>query len=229
MRTWVKICGLSTPETVDAAVAAGADAVGFVFASGSPRTVDAATARGLRVRVPDGVETVGVFRGQSRDDVLDLARASGVSTVQLHGDESPDDVAGVRDAGFRVVRAVSASRYATESEEARAAFGEDDLLLDAVDPGAGAVFDVSPLLASPPAREWLLAGGLTPDNVGGLLASLRPVGAVGVDVSSGVESTRGVKDARLIAEFVAAARAAEPGQVAARADVGGICAAREAG
>ncbi|NIJ05833.1 phosphoribosylanthranilate isomerase [Frigoribacterium faeni] len=206
MRTWVKICGLSTPETVDAAVAAGADAVGFVLAPGSPRTVGPATVRELRARVPEGIETVGVFRGQGVGEVLDLARASSISTVQLHGDESLDDVAAVQAAGFRVIRAVSAARYAGEAEEARAAFREDALLLDAVEPGAGAVFDARPLLAAPPARDWLLAGGLTPDTVGELLASLRSVGAVGVDVSSGVESSRGVKDVGLIAEFVAAAR-----------------------
>jgi phosphoribosylanthranilate isomerase len=208
MSTWVKICGLSTPETVDAAVAAGTDAVGFVFAPGSPRTVDAETARALVARVPEGVETVGVFRGQHVEAVLELARASGVSTVQLHGDETAADVAAVQAAGFRVIRAVSASRYAAETEEERAGFGEDALLLDAVDPGAGAVFDAAPLLAAPPTRPWLLAGGLTPDTVAALLGSLRPVGGVGVDVSSGVESSRGVKDARLIADFVAAARTA---------------------
>ena len=206
MSTWVKICGLSTPETVDVAVAAGADAVGFVFAPGSPRTVDAATARPLVARVPEGVETVGVFRGQGVAAVLELARASGVSTVQLHGDETPADVAAVQAAGFRVIRAVSASRYASETEEERVAFGEDALLLDAVDPGAGAVFDAAPLLSSPPSRPWLLAGGLTPSNVAGLLGSLRTSGAVGVDVSSGVEASRGVKDVALIADFVAAAR-----------------------
>lgn len=207
MRTWVKICGLSTPETVDAAVEAGADAVGFVFAAGSPRTIDPETARGLVARVPAGVETVGVFRGQGIETVLESARASSVSTVQLHGDETPADVATAHAAGFRVIRAVSAAVYAAEPEEARVAFREDALLLDAIDPGAGATFDVGPLLSAPPAWEWLLAGGLTPDNVAELLAGLRPLGAVGVDVSSGVESSRGVKSVDLIRAFVEAARA----------------------
>ncbi|MBD8540092.1 phosphoribosylanthranilate isomerase [Frigoribacterium sp. CFBP 8751] len=206
MRTWVKICGLSTPETVDAAVEAGADAVGFVFAAGSPRTIDPESARELAARVPEGVETVGVFRGQGIGTVLDLARASSVSTVQLHGDETPADVAAVHAEGFRVIRAVSAAVYAAEPEEARVAFREDALLLDAIDPGAGAVFDAAPLQVTPPTREWLLAGGLTPDTVAGLLAGLRPIGAVGVDVSSGVESSRGVKSVDLIRAFVDAAR-----------------------
>jgi len=206
MHTWVKICGLSTPETVDVAVEAGADAVGFVFAAGSPRTVDPETARALVERVPAGVETVGVFRGQGIETVLEVARASSVSTVQLHGDETAADVARAHDAGFRVIRAVSAAAFAAEPEEARVAFAEDALLLDAVDPGAGSTFDAGPLFAAPPARDWLLAGGLTPDNVAELLAGLRPIGAVGVDVSSGVESSRGMKDGGLIRAFVAATK-----------------------
>jgi phosphoribosylanthranilate isomerase len=204
MRTWVKICGLSTPETVDAAVEAGADAVGFVLAEGSPRTVDAATVRELAGRVPQGVEAVGVFRGQEIGRVIELARASGLTTVQLHGDESPLDVAAAHAAGLRVLRAVDVATYAAESEEARVAFAEDALLIDAVTPGAGATFDATPLLAAPPHREWVLAGGLHPENVAARVAELRPAG---VDVSSGVESSRGVKSVPLIRAFVAAARA----------------------
>ena len=207
MRTWVKICGLSTPETVDAAVEAGADAVGFVLAEGSPRTVDAATVRELAARVPAHVEAVGVFRGQGVERVIELARASGLSTVQLHGDESPTDVAAAHAAGLRVVRAVDVATYAAEPEEARVAFREDLLLIDAVTPGAGAVFDGRPLLDAPPHREWLLAGGLDPENVAARLAELQPAG---VDVSSGVESSRGVKSVALIREFVAAARSGDP-------------------
>ncbi|MET4053249.1 phosphoribosylanthranilate isomerase [Frigoribacterium sp. PvP054] len=203
MSVWVKICGLSTPETVDAAVRAGVDAVGFVLAPGSPRTIDAEVARTLVARVPDGVETVGVFRGQAIGRVLELARASSVSTVQLHGDETPADVAAVKAAGFRVIRAVSAADYAAEAQEARAAFDEDRLLVDAAVPGSGTAFDPAPLLASPPPGEWLLAGGLDSETVAERVAALHPTG---VDVSSGVESSRGVKDVGLIEAFVTAAR-----------------------
>jgi phosphoribosylanthranilate isomerase len=205
MSTWVKICGLTTVDAVEASVEAGADAVGFVLAAGSPRTLDAADARLLVEQAASRVETVGVFRGQPVDEVLELAARSGVDTVQLHGDESPSDVAAVRAAGFRVIRAVDAVSYAAESEEARVAFSEDVLLIDAVAPGAGATFDAAPLLAAPPRRDWILAGGLTPGNVAGLVDELGPAG---VDVSSGVESSRGVKDLGLIAAFVAAARRA---------------------
>ena len=208
MSIWVKICGLSTPTTVEAAVRAGADAVGFVLAPGGPRTVDAQTARDLAASVGDRVETVGVFRDQPTEEVLELARTAGVSTVQLHGSESPADVAAVRAAGFRVIRAVDAAAHADEGDERRAAFREDALLLDAAVPGAGATFDVAHVLAAPPRGDWLLAGGLTPANVAGRVAALRAAGArvVGVDVSSGVESSRGVKSVELIDAFVAAAR-----------------------
>ncbi|GAA0965599.1 phosphoribosylanthranilate isomerase [Frigoribacterium faeni] len=203
MSIWVKICGLTTVDAVETSVAAGADAVGFVLAPGSPRTLDAPSARRLAERVPPTVETVGVFRGQPLGEVLDLAVRSGVRSVQLHGDETPSDVAAARAAGFRVIRAVDAGAYAAEPEEARVAFAEDALLIDAADPGAGATFDAAPLLAAPPHRPWILAGGLAPDNVERLVGELGPVG---VDVSSGVESSRGVKDLGLIREFVAAAR-----------------------
>ncbi|MCU1527556.1 MAG: phosphoribosylanthranilate isomerase [Frondihabitans sp.] len=203
--TWVKVCGLSTPETVDAAVDAGADAVGFVFAPGSPRTVEPSIVRRLIARVPAGVETVGVFRGQGADHVVAVAREAEVATVQLHGREDPSVFASVRAAGFGLIRALSASDYLSESKDARGRFGEVRHLLDAPDPGLGVMFESSGLLASPPARGWVLAGGLTPTNVALLLETLAPSG---VDVSSGVERSRGVKDSGLIRDFVAAARAA---------------------
>lgn len=202
---WIKICGLSTSGAVETAVEAGADAVGFVFAPGSPRTVSAETARVLIERVPKGVETVGVFRGQGIDEILRLARDAGVATVQLHGDEGPGVFDAVRAAGFPVIRAVSAATFAAESQDATAGYGETRLLLDAPDPGAGSTFAESTLAGSMPPAGWVLAGGLTPENVARLTEALAPAG---VDVSSGVESSRGVKDAGLIRAFVEAARAA---------------------
>ncbi|BDZ48197.1 N-(5'-phosphoribosyl)anthranilate isomerase [Frondihabitans sucicola] len=200
---WIKICGLSTPETLDAAVTAGADATGFVFAPGSPRLVDAAHARELVARVPEGVETVGVFRDQPLDDVLRLARAAGVRTVQLHGHEDPAYFEAVRRAGFPVIRAISADTFVRESQDHAGSFGEARLLLDAPDPGAGATFAESTLAGSPLPLGWILAGGLTPENVVRLTKTLAPSG---VDVSSGVESSRGVKSPDAIRAFVSAAR-----------------------
>ncbi|UNK47683.1 phosphoribosylanthranilate isomerase [Arthrobacter sulfonylureivorans] len=201
--TYVKICGLRTPEAVAAAVDAGADAVGFVFAPGGPRTVSATLARSLGEAVPAGVETVGVFRNQPIGEVIETARAAAVTTVQLHGDEPLADIRMLEGAGFRTLRAFSADAYSALPADEKAGWETGRILLDAVEPGAGVTFDASAIQAQPPRGFWLLAGGLTPANVGTLIATLRPNG---VDVSSGVESSRGVKDIGLIRDFVHAAK-----------------------
>lgn len=202
---YVKICGLSTPGTVAAAVEAGADALGFIFAPGSVRTVEPGVVRQLINDVPATVETVGVFRNQPLDVVLSTAAAAGVSTVQLHGEEPLADIRAAQEAGYRTLRAFSAPRYAALSSAGRAEWARERILLDAVDPGAGETFDPSVLAGRAPGGFWLLAGGLTVDNVAALLNSS---GATGADVSSGVESRRGVKDTGLIRAFIAAARSA---------------------
>ncbi|MBP1301354.1 MULTISPECIES: phosphoribosylanthranilate isomerase [unclassified Curtobacterium] len=199
---WIKICGLSTPETVDAAVDAGADAVGFVFAAGSPRTVTADLAKELVERVPDGIDAVGVFRDQPIDEVVGIASEVGLTTLQLHGRESASDFARARDAGFFTIRAVSADDYLRETAEQRAAFDHDLLLLDAAVPGSGTLVDPA-ALADRVDEAWILAGGLTPANV---VAAVQALDPDGVDVSSGVESERGVKDAAKIRSFVEAVR-----------------------
>lgn len=200
---YIKICGLSTPATVEAAVEAGANAVGFVFAPGSPRTVDPELARTLVARVPADVETVGVFRNQPLDQVIDLAKRAGVGTVQLHGDEPYADVQALREQGFATLRALSFDDYRALAPAERERWEAERILLDAVEPGAGVTFDASELLAAPPAGTWILAGGLNPGNVAHLVQTLQPAG---VDVSSGVESSRGTKDVGLIKAFIAAAR-----------------------
>ncbi|MDA5279028.1 phosphoribosylanthranilate isomerase [Streptomyces sp. NPDC054904] len=194
---FVKICGLKTARDVDVAVAAGADAVGFVFAPGSPRTVDAATARALAAEVPDGVLTVGVFRGQSVGEVRRLTEESGVRAVQLHGDEGPEYYEELRAPGRTLVRATA------EHVERCGELGEDLLLLDAPDPGSGKPWNWGSAEFTAPEGRWLLAGGLTPANVREAVAA---TGAWGVDVSSGVERERGVKSPELIRAFVEAAR-----------------------
>jgi len=200
---YIKICGLQTAETVDAAVQAGAHAVGFVFAPGSPRTVSAAMAAQLGREVPRDIETVGVFRNQPLDEVLATARAAELSTVQLHGNETLADTARLREEGFSTLRAFSAECYNALDPAEKLAWESERILLDAVEPGAGVAFDAGLLGGGAPNGFWLLAGGLNPGNVGALVASLRPNG---VDVSSGVESSRGVKDAGLIRAFIDAAR-----------------------
>jgi phosphoribosylanthranilate isomerase len=209
-RMFVKICGLREPVTVAAAIDAGADAVGFVFAPGSPRTVDPATVRELVQAVPvatqnGGVQTVGVFRRQPLDEVVRVAMAAGVSTIQLHGDEPVAELDRLRELGFDTIRALSLDEYLSALASDPSGVRRHRLLVDAPVPGAGEPFDTTALSAHPPHGEWLLAGGLHPGNVAALITEARPAG---VDVSSGVESSRGVKDAALIAAFVAAARAA---------------------
>ncbi|WP_328299481.1 phosphoribosylanthranilate isomerase [Streptomyces sp. NBC_00435] len=194
---FIKICGLRTAHDVDVAVAAGADAVGFVFAPGSPRTVDAATARGLVAGVPEGVLTVGVFRGQSVEEVRRFTEESGVLAVQLHGEEGPEDFAALRAEGRTLLRATA------EHVKRCGEYGEDLLLIDAPDPGSGKPWNWGSAEFAAPGGRWLLAGGLTPGNV---REALGVTGAWGVDVSSGVESERGVKSPDLIRAFIAAAR-----------------------
>ncbi|GHG51211.1 phosphoribosylanthranilate isomerase [Streptomyces griseocarneus] len=198
---FIKICGLRTEGDVDTAVGAGADAIGFVFAD-SPRTVDAETARRLALRVPENVLTVGVFRGQPVEEVRALALASGVRAVQLHGDEGREHYDALRPQGWTLIRATSSQGRTPRCGE----LGEDLLLLDAPAPGAGVPWNWGAEGFTPPAGRWLLAGGLTPRNVG---EAVRTTAPWGVDVSSGVESRRGVKDPALIRSFVEAVRAAE--------------------
>lgn len=197
---FVKICGLKTEQDVDTAVEAGADAIGFVF-SASPRRVDAATATRLSRRVPEHVLTVGVFREETLDDVRSLATESGIRAVQLHGPEDRAYYDDLATGGWTLIRAAAFGDSVPRCGE----FGEDMLLLDAPVPGSGIAWDWAGKPLAADGEKWLLAGGLTPENVRDAVAATRPWG---VDVSSGVEQSRGVKDPTLIAEFVEAARAA---------------------
>lgn len=195
MSPFVKICGLRTPADVTATVAAGADAVGFVFAT-SPRQIDAKTAREL-VEFAGDLLTVGVFKDMPAAEVRDIATAAGVGAVQLHGDYPKDTFTAVADPAWQLIRAVSYS-----APDLRVgAYGEDILLVDAPKAGAGRSWDYRAVAGL--SGQWLLAGGLTPDTVAEAQSTANPWG---VDVSSGVESSRGVKDATLIAQFVAAAK-----------------------
>jgi len=199
--TWVKICGLRSRDAVDAAVESGADAIGFVFAAGSPRFIEPAEAAELVASIPSTVETVAVVRDQPIESVIGWARVAGVTTVQLHGSEPGSDAQRLRDAGFAVIRAISIDDYRQRASE----LAGDRLLIDAIEPGAGLRFDDSLLLDAPPTAPWILAGGLDPDSVAGAIVALKPTG---VDVSSGVESSRGVKSPELIRAFVSAAKTA---------------------
>ncbi len=203
MGVWVKICGITRPEDALAAVEAGADAVGFVFAQ-SPRRVEAPLVREIVSRLPDAVEKVGVFVDAPLEELIRTAAAAGLTAVQLHGSETPEYVEAIE--GMRVIKALRvASR---EDIDAAGRYRGISILLDTASRrrlgGTGETFDWS--LAAPLAaeRSVILAGGLRPANVAEALRAVRPAG---VDVSSGVESAPGIKNREKVREFVRIVRA----------------------
>lgn len=195
---YVKVCGLRKPAEVEAAVAGGASAVGFVLTK-SPRRLSPAEARPLAALLPPGVAKVAVFRGEPVDEVRRAAAEAGADTVQLHGGEPPEAFAALRADGFRLIRATSP---ASGHPLSAGAYGEDVLIIDSPRPGSGERWSPDSL-PERPVGAWVLSGGLSPDNVVDAVTALRPWG---VDVSSGVESSRGVKDVGLIEEFLGAVR-----------------------
>ena len=197
----MKICGTTTEEDALLAVAMGADAVGFIFAT-SPRQVAPGLVADIVKRLPKEVLTVGVFRNQSPQRVVELVHATGVKGAQLHGHEPPEDCAWVAQRVRMVIKAFAAG----EAALAKAAdYGADLIMLDAPSPGTGQVFDWRLAENIPPGQRLLLAGGLTPDNVAEAIAKVQPWG---VDVCTGVEASPGRKDPRKLRAFVAAAKAA---------------------
>ncbi|MEP1962192.1 phosphoribosylanthranilate isomerase [Tateyamaria sp.] len=207
----VKICGLSRPENMSAAAEAGAAYVGLVFFEKSPRHVSLDVARALALEVPVGIAKVALVVNAD-DAALDALTATvPIDVLQLHGAETPQRVADVKARyGLPVMKAVGvadASDLPTLDSYAGVA---DQLLVDAKPPkgadlpgGNGLAFDWRLIAGRRWPVPWMLAGGLTPDNVA---EAIRLTGAAQVDVSSGVESAPGVKDAELIRAFVAAAR-----------------------
>ncbi|SEB62267.1 phosphoribosylanthranilate isomerase [Arthrobacter woluwensis] len=197
---FVKVCGLSTPESVRAAVEAGAQAVGFVLTP-SPREVSPEQVRALLAEVPAEVAAVGVFRHEDVDQAAALAEEAGLSWIQLHGERTPQEVDALQERGFSVIRAVRMD----DPDRVFADWGEELLLVDASVPGSGESWDYASVRERClDSRRWLLAGGLDAGNVA---AAAETAAAWGVDVSSGVESSRGVKDLEKIRAFVAAALA----------------------
>lgn len=210
MAVAVKVCGLSTRESVEAAVASGAGYVGFNFFPPSPRYVTPDAAAALGAAVPDAVSRVAVVVDLDDDALAPIVATGVIDIVQLHGNETPQRVAEVRARfGKPVIKAIAVA--AEQYLEATAAYQEaaDMLLYDAKAqpgdtlPGGNArPFDWSLLAQRAPRGLWLLAGGLNVDNVAD---AVRQTGAPAVDVSSGVKSARGVKDPALIAAFLHAA------------------------
>jgi phosphoribosylanthranilate isomerase len=200
---FVKICGITTEEDALLSVAMGADAVGFVFAP-STRQIAVDHARDISRRLPPEVLTVGVFRDEATQRVVDLCHRAGLRAAQLHGQESPEVTAFVRVHVGLVIKAFPAgSAQLDRVAEWRA----DAVIVDSPSPGSGEVFDWSLAEGAPVGRRFILAGGLTPANVADAIERVHPWG---VDVSTGVESSPGHKDPVKVRDFIRAARAAAP-------------------
>ena len=205
MKTRIKICGLTREEDVDAAVAAGVDALGFVFYPSSPRYVSPQRAAELAQRIPPFVDVVGLFVNESPEAVHAVCAALPISLLQFHGDE---DATYCRQFARPYLRAARVRPGLDLVEFARAFPDARGLLLDAFVDGYGGGGDVFDWTLIPPDLPGflVLSGGLTATNVGEAMRRVRPVA---VDVSSGVEMGKGIKDHSKIAAFVAAVRKAD--------------------
>ncbi len=201
-RTWIKICGLTRPEDVRAAVSAGADAVGFVFYPPSPRNISPERAAQLAGLLPPFVTAVGLFVNADPAFVANVLSVAPLQLLQFHGDESEAQCSRY---GLPWIRAARMRPGIDLLEFSLSHPGARGILLDAfVDGygGGGQTFDWSMIPAGFD-RPIILSGGLDPDNVGEAVRRVRPWA---VDVSSGVEVAKGIKDAEKIAAFIAGVR-----------------------
>lgn len=209
----IKICGLSTPETLRAALDAGVAMIGLVFHPKSPRFVSLAQAAELAGLARGRAEIVALIVDRTADEARELADTLKPDWLQLHGRETTEQAGAIKAAtGLRVIKAlgIGVEHDLAAIEGYRGVV--DRILLDAKPPqdaaypgGHGKAFDWSLLAALDPALGFMLSGGLDPANIGQAITIARPWG---IDVSSGVESAPGVKDPGRIMDFVAAARAA---------------------
>jgi phosphoribosylanthranilate isomerase len=199
----IKICGITRIEDALAAIAAGADALGFVFYARSPRAVTPAQASAIIAALPPFVTTVGLFVDMSRAELTRLLSEVPLDLLQFHGDEGPDDCAGYGRPYIKALRVKAGDDVAAAIARYPAASG---ILLDTfvagTPGGTGEAFDWS-LVPQDAAKPLILAGGLTPENVADAVRQVRPYA---VDVSGGVEASKGIKDAAKIQAFIQQAR-----------------------
>lgn len=207
----IKVCGITTPETLAACASLGVDFVGFVFFPPSPRALTSRAAAALTATYPGGPARVGLFVDADDATLAETLEAVRLDMLQLHGAETPARCAEIRARfGLPVMKALGVGAAADLDALTAYAPVVDRFLLDAK-PGPGAAlpggnshpFEWSLLAGRRVPRPWLLAGGLTAANVGGAVAIS---GAPGVDVSSGVEQLRGIKNVAMIAAFSQAVR-----------------------
>ena len=199
----IKICGITRIEDALAAIAAGADALGFVFYARSPRAVTPAQASAIIAALPPFVTTVGLFVDMPRAELTRLLSQVPLDLPQFHGDEGPDDCASYGRPYIKALRVKAGDDVAAAIARYPAASG---ILLDTfvagTPGGTGEAFDWS-LVPQDAAKPLILAGGLTPENVADAVRQVRPYA---VDVSGGVEASKGIKDAAKIQAFIQQAR-----------------------
>ncbi len=203
---FVKICGITSEEDALLAVAMGADAVGFVFAP-SKRQIAPSIARDIVKRLPPEILTVGVFRDEAAERVVEIVNAAGLRSAQLHGHETPEVTRWIRERVPFVIQGFAAGDLSLDRADD---YGADAILIDSPRPGSGELFDWSLAEGAPAGRRVIMAGGLTPENVPDAIRRVEPWG---VDVATGVEvdgGEPGKKDARKGKAFIEAARAAAP-------------------
>jgi phosphoribosylanthranilate isomerase len=214
----IKLCGLSTPETMEAALDAGADMVGLVFHPKSPRFVSFADAKRLAAQVRGRATIVALVVDRDDDALHGIMAAAQPDLIQCHGTEDAARIAAIKVlTGRPVMKAVGVGSVTDLAGVIALGAAADRILLDAKPPkdasypgGHGKPFDWSILSALPQGLPFMLSGGLTPDNVADAIRQIRAMGLslTGVDVSSGIESAPGYKDIAKIRDFVQAARAA---------------------
>jgi len=200
---FIKICGITNADDALLATALGADAVGFVLAPSSRRVAPLRVQEIARL-LPPGVLTVGVFRNEAPQRVIELVNRCGLKAAQLHGRESIADTQQVHEQVPVVIKAFpGGSRSLAMADR----YGADAVLVDSDTPGSGKVFDWSLAEGAPGGIRLIMAGGLDPDNVATAIAKVQPWG---VDVSTGVELSPGRKDPARLRAFISAAREAQP-------------------
>jgi phosphoribosylanthranilate isomerase len=199
---FVKICGVTSEADALLAVSLGASAIGFIFAP-SRRQVPVQRAGDIAKRLPEHIVTVGVFRDEAPQRVVEAVRLAGLHAAQLHGRETAEETTWVRG---RVPMVIKAFRAGERAIERFSEFGADYLLVDGANPGSGQVFDWRLAEGVADHHRLIVSGCLQAENVAQAVAYLRPAG---VDVSTGVESEPGHKDPLKLREFIANARRAE--------------------
>jgi phosphoribosylanthranilate isomerase len=200
----VKVCGITNPEDGAFAVESGADAIGFVFAK-SPRKLSVEQAREIAATLPDSILKVGVFVDEEPEEVLRIAHEVGLDFAQLHGDESPETVTFLREGGVKVMKALRVRD--ADSLAALDRYGADLIMLDAwsekVRGGTGERFDWALAKSLKGRGNIVVSGGLGPENVREAISFFEPYG---VDASSSLEETPGMKDGERVRRFVSAAK-----------------------